>query len=38
MFLVHRTLEESHITQTCRALEAAMAEATAHNPAARASG
>mgnify|MGYP003111662297 CR=1 FL=1 len=38
MFLVHPTLEESHITQTCHAFEAVMAEAAAHNPAACASG
>jgi len=36
--LVHPTLEDRHINQTRHALEAVMAEATAHNPAARASG
>ncbi len=38
MFLVHPTLEDSHIARTCRALEAVMAEAAAPNTAARASG
>ena len=38
MFLVHPTLEDHHITQTCHALKAVMAEATAPNTAARASG
>jgi len=36
--LVHPTLEDRHIDQICHALEAVMAEATAPNTAARASG
>jgi dTDP-4-amino-4,6-dideoxygalactose transaminase len=38
MFLVHPTLGDRHIDQTCHALEAVMAEATAQDTAARASG
>ncbi len=38
MFLVHPTLEDGHIDQTCHALKTVMAEATARNPAACASG
>ena len=38
MFLVHPTLGDSHIAQTCHALEAVMAEATGHRRAACASG